>query len=403
MAVAGLRGTGDWGTDERPKNFREMILRRNPNGQAPLTALMSKMRKETTDDPEFSWWEEENNPVRLLVAGAVTTAQVTVTIDGGDAEDLVAGDVLLVETTETTAYSNEIIVVSSVTSATVFVVTRGQSGTTAGTIADNSYLTKIGNVFAEGTDAPEASSRNPTKYTNYTQIFKTVYELTGTAGETKVRTGDPLKNDKIRKMFDHSVTLEYAGLFGKPFETTGTNGKPKRFTGGLLHFLATAYAAGDTSCMTIWTTTPTEDEFLTAVYKVWDYEAAGAGNERIAFAGNGFLNSLNKLARDSTNTRINFNGTVTVYGMKLQEWVFPQGTLYVRSHPLMNVHGRFTNSAFVINPGGIRYRPLKNRDTKFKDNIQLPGEDSKKGMWQTESGFEFNHMKTMCYLGNFVK
>lgn len=26
MAVAGLRGTGDWAMDERPKNFREMIL-----------------------------------------------------------------------------------------------------------------------------------------------------------------------------------------------------------------------------------------------------------------------------------------------------------------------------------------------------------------------------------------
>jgi hypothetical protein len=42
MAIAGLRGTGDWGTDERPKNFREMILWRNPNGQAPLTAIMAK-------------------------------------------------------------------------------------------------------------------------------------------------------------------------------------------------------------------------------------------------------------------------------------------------------------------------------------------------------------------------
>ena len=55
MAFAGLRGTGDWGTDERPKNFREMILWRDPNGQTPLTALMSKMRSEATDDPEFSW------------------------------------------------------------------------------------------------------------------------------------------------------------------------------------------------------------------------------------------------------------------------------------------------------------------------------------------------------------
>ena len=65
MAVAGLRGTGDWATDERPKNFREMILWRNPNGMAPLTALLSKMKSESTDDPEFAWYEEELNALRL--------------------------------------------------------------------------------------------------------------------------------------------------------------------------------------------------------------------------------------------------------------------------------------------------------------------------------------------------
>ena len=40
--VAGLRGSGDWGTDERPKNFREGILRFNPRGTAPIFALTSK-------------------------------------------------------------------------------------------------------------------------------------------------------------------------------------------------------------------------------------------------------------------------------------------------------------------------------------------------------------------------
>lgn len=54
-AIAGLRGTGDWATDERPKNFREYILFRNPNGTAPLFAMTAKMKKETVDDPEFSW------------------------------------------------------------------------------------------------------------------------------------------------------------------------------------------------------------------------------------------------------------------------------------------------------------------------------------------------------------
>ena len=36
MAILGIRGIGNWGADERPKNFRETILRRRtPNGSAP--------------------------------------------------------------------------------------------------------------------------------------------------------------------------------------------------------------------------------------------------------------------------------------------------------------------------------------------------------------------------------
>ncbi len=43
---AGIRGTGSFGTDERPQDFREMILWNAPNGSAPLFALMAKMKKE---------------------------------------------------------------------------------------------------------------------------------------------------------------------------------------------------------------------------------------------------------------------------------------------------------------------------------------------------------------------
>lgn len=400
MAVAGLRGTGDWGTDERPKNFREMILWANPAGRAPLTALMSKMKTESVDDPEFSWWEEELNPIRLLTNGVVTTVTwTTITVDGGDAEDLVVGDVLLVEKATTTGYTNEILRVTQVNSATEFLVERGAANTTAAAIPDNSYLLKIGSAFAEGTAAPEASTRNPTKFSNYTQIFKTVYEITETARVTNTRTGDPVKNDKKRKMFDHSVALEHAFLFGKKYETVGSNGKPLRYTGGLMEFLAAGYTANVAETIqTIASNTTDEDLILDALYQMWDYSTEVSGDERIGFCGNGFLNLLNKLAKNSSSTRINYNGTVNVYGMKLQEWIMPQGTVYLRTHPLMNVNTRYANGAFFVDPGGIRYRPLKGRDTGFKDNIQNNDEDSKKGRWLTEAGVEFNHLKTMRYI-----
>lgn len=403
-AVAGLRGTGDWGTDERPKNFREMILWRDPNGEAPLTALSAKMRKDPTDDPEFNWWEEDLGIIRLTTTGTTTTGQTTINfIPTDDAQLLAVSDVCLVEKTEATgAYTNEFVKVSAIASATQITATRGVANTTAATIASGTNITRIGSAFGEGTTSPDAASKNPTKYSNYCQIHKTSYRLTNTAKKTYARTGDALKNDKKRKMFDHAVGIEWTGLFGKPFETTDSNGKPLRYSGGFLHYAVAAYTAGFTHCHKVWTTTPTEDELLEAVYKIWNYNAMGAGNERIVFCGNGFLNSLNKLARNSSSTQIKFEDTIRVYGMELKKWVFPQGNLYFRTHPVLNRHGRYTSSAMILNPAGIRWRSLRDRDTKMEDNIQAPDADEQKGQWITEVGFEFNHMPTMAYLGNFV-
>jgi len=390
-SIAGLRGTLNWGTDERPKNFRETILWRNPNGSAPLTALMARMKSESVNDPEFSWWEEELNAIRVTMdsTGASATSTAFGLVSGG--LDLVAGDVLLVEKTEVAVYSNELVYVSSVTDDTTIVCKRAQAGTTGAVTGVSANLTKIGNIYEEGSLSPDTSTRNPTKVTNFCQIFKTAYSITETAKNTFARTGDALKNDKKRKMFDHSVALEFAWLFGISYEdTSGT--KPKRFTGGLREKITTN--------VKIYTTSPTEDDFLEQTYKVFDYDAGTAGNERIVLAGNGFLNNLNKLARNSSSTRVNFDGSIKAYGMQLQRWILPQGTLYVRTHPLMNTHAKFTNSAFIIDPSAIVYRYM--RDTKMQDNIQANDSDSQKGQWLTEAGVEIRHEKTMAYLGNFV-
>jgi hypothetical protein len=395
-AVAGLRGTGDWGTDERPKNFREMILWRRPNGRAPLTALLSKTSSKKIDDPEFSHWEEELNAIRVQLDGVgLAAASTTATIVAGNAQDLVAGDVLMVESAITSAYSHEIVVVSSVTNSTTFVIKRGQAGSSAAATGVSAFLTKIGNVYEEGSLSPDATTRNPTKIMNLVQIFKTAYRVTETAKLTRARTGNVLANDRRRKMFDHSVALELAFLFGKRHETTGPQGKPLRFTGGLLFMLST-YAS---TRIVAFTTTPTESTLLDAVYPIWDYET-DAGNERIVFAGNGALNSLNKLAKNSTSTRINFNGVVKEYGMRLDRWVFPQGDLFVRTHPLFNTHGRFTNDILIIDPSALEYRYI--RDTKEQKNIQANDADEEKGQWLTEAGLQPAHLKTMMWIHNFV-
>lgn len=404
--IAGLRGTGtaQWATDERPKNFREMILWRDPNGVAPMTALMSKMSSESVDDPEFAWYEEELAPVRIQVSAAATTGEAAVAISilgSFTALDLVASDILLIEKLEGTTFGFEIVeVTSNPTASNSLAITRGSAGTAANTatIASSTWLLKIGSAFEEGDVSPKAASRTPTKQFNFTQIFKTSYNLTNTVLETRFRTGDPLKNDKKRKMFDHSEALDFAFMFGFRHETTGAGGMPKRYTGGLYQFLASHYNATNTPTIKIWTTTAvTEQDILDATYKMFDYGHTGAGNERIGLCGNGFLNYLNKIVLASGSTRINYDGTINFFGMELARWRLPQGTLYLRTHPLMNVHSRFTNGAFWINPAAIKYRYVKNRDTKFQDNIQANDADQRKGMWIGELGAEWHHLRSMLY------
>ncbi len=409
-AVAGLRSTGDFGTDERPKNFREMIMFRNPNGASPIFALSSRAKKRTTDDPEFSWWDEPNVNVRLQASASHGSSETTINVDSTDpsssdaaaqwglATHLKPGDLLRVEKTETTTHDDEIIKVTQVLSTTQFVVERGVAGSTAGTIANDAWLTLMGSAYAEGTPAPQAVSRNPIKYNNYTQIFKDTYELTGTADETTYRTGNAWSNDKKRKTFDHARGIEWSILYGQKFETTGSNGKPLRYMGGLRDFIP----ASRTKIWAGTAGTATVNLMLDALYPMFDYETGG-GDERLGFCGNDYLNTFNKMIAADTNSDINYVGPVKVFGFEFMRFRMPQGSIYLRSHPLMNVHGKYTSSAFFMDMDSFRYVAMKNRDTKSKDDVQAKDEDVRRGFYQTECSIQVDRGGlTMAYHGNFI-
>lgn len=411
-AVAGLRGTGDWSAGQRPLSWREYILWRDPNGQAPLQALMARMASERPTDPEFNWFEEQLDQAIVTTSGAITSETTIPIVSGG--KHLVEGDLLLVQLTQSDAnYDIELLEVTGHTGGsedTSIVVARGARGTTQNNIAGATDLVRVGNAYEEGGMPPKSATRNPTKFNNYCQIFRTTYDLTKTVQVTKTRTGPEMENDKKRKLFDHSVSMELAYLWGVPFEETAgpVEGKPRRSTGGLRHYLQltkTADPVGSKHCVHDFGGTPTtEDDILEASYRMWDYRGQGGsrgGNQRIGLCGNGYLNELNKIARDSGSTRINFDGVLKTYGMNLQRWILPQGEIYVRTHPLLNTNTAWSHSAFFLHGGNLKDMAL--RPTKFDDSVEPKGKDSRMGEWLTESGCEFHHLKTMAYQFGIAK
>ena len=150
MAITGLRTTENFSPSEvRPKNWREGILLQYPNGAFARFALTSQMRKESTDDPEFNWFEKRLDARRLQVNGAVAnTTGTSITVDK-DALVVVAKTMLYVEAT------GEILFVSQdPASDTALTVTRGFAGSTAANIPDNAQLLVIGTGVEGGWNAP---------------------------------------------------------------------------------------------------------------------------------------------------------------------------------------------------------------------------------------------------------
>lgn len=405
--IAGLRGTGDWGTDERPKSFREKILFISPNGNAPIFGLTSKAGKHSVTDPEFAWWAESQTLTRLVASGAYVAGDTTITVLGvdpaagsmtalyGAATNLKPGDILLVEpATDNATYNQEFIEVDSVLSDTQFVARRGAGGSTPGAIANGGGLTLIGSAYAEGTAAPRAVSRNPVKFKNYVQIFKDSYEITGTADNTTARTGPAWSNDKKRKMFDHSKSIEMAFLFGRQAEVTGDNGKPKRFMGGLREFIPAANT-------TVFGSAVTAASFSDALAPAFNFDVGG-GDTRIAFCGNFARTEIGKVIQGTTAVKIELGNIVKVFGIDFQEFILPMGRVLLKSHPLLSQHPLYRKSMFVLDFAAIKYTTQKGRpDAKVTDDVQLKDEDVRRGFIQSDASLMVDGGGlSLAYLGN---
>jgi len=394
-AALGLRGTGAFSTtgtpgpsDQRPKNWREMMLMLFPNGEMPLTALLSKLATQNTDDPEFNWWEKGLPTQRTLIDfGAGYAAGITA-MEVDDATMFKAGHVVLVERT------NEIMfIVSDPTTATGIVVVRGKGEVAAAAILDDDALLIIGTVHEEGADSPNIVTYSPTKVFNYTQIFRTTLGMTRTAKKTRLswdRTG-PYREAKREALQLHGIEMEKAFFFGQRKEEIGPNGQPRRTTRGARTFITTN-ALTDADTDGVWG----EADFSRVFESVFRY----GSSEKLAFCGSTAIGVFTSWAKLGLNTTINMEPTSTTYGMKIAHILTPFGDLYLKSHPLMSDHPVYRKDCVILDLQFLKYRYID--DTTFKKNIQAPGVDSAKDEFLTEAGLEMWHEKAHSKLTNMV-
>lgn len=411
----GMRGTGDWVTDQRPLNWRDGILFLWPNGMAPLTAMMSRMSTQSTSDPQFHWWEK----TLATQAGAVTNVYTDALLASAYSSDTAAaGTTLYAKMAEATAEQireNHVVMlidksnasnnlqarvtasVKNGASSYVAFKTIKADGTGDGGLSDSDRILIIGSAHAEGAVIPDSVAYDPAKHFNYTQIFRTPLEITRTARKTALRTGDPKAEAKREALQLHSIEMEKAAIWGARSEGIGSNGKPLRTTRGIFENIETnaadnvfTYTSDSDFSGQAWTVGGMDwlNESLEQVFRY-------GRQTKLAFVGSGAMLGIQRLAE--ANGHINISPRQEVFGIKVTEWVTPFGSIMLKTHPLFSYEESYRNAMLLFEPEETMERSIDQTHYKKDDSEKKAGQfgfDGIKEEFLTEIGFEWHHALT---------
>ena len=401
-AINGMRGTGEFGTDFRPKNYRELFTLLEPNGNAPLNAMLAMGSSSSTNDPEYKNFRDALPERRVTVhatGGSAPASDTGMTIIGDDNKFVVPGTILV------NSGTGEVMRVTGSTAGTVtiggvevakndLVTVRNVGSSTTSNTSDNDVLFIAGHAAAEGSSTPTPVSFDASVEFNYTQIFRTAFSVSNTLNATYLRTGNKEDEQRTKALKLHMSDIERAMIFGKRSETDGGTSAPLRTTGGLISNITTKKDGKADYATVNGNGVITEAQFdQLLIEEIFKY----GSNQKIAFVGPrvaGLLQQIGKNRFQPTQVQ----GT---YGVNLTRYQTFAGDLLVHLHPQFRQLSHMRDSMLVVDFPDLEYRHLDGRDTQLLENRQNNDEDLVKHEYLSECGLEMKQDLTHAYITNW--
>lgn len=440
-------------------NNRRRIFYSYPNGTAPLTGFLSLGDSDQTPESTFGWYEKRweqlgtttatgptSNNV-FYTAGTTTSVGTTFTPTAGTKYRIYVADAgkwqqddmvkihrlplasgqtessFRVVATDTTVNANFI--------EAICVMTANAAVTNNAASVVGLPVLYSGSAFAEGSRSRTGRTEFPTLISNNTQIFKTAFEMTRNAMKAPLlydKTGDyktQLKTNGIRHMegMEWSFLLGDRGLTQDTDPDTGATVR-RTYLGGLLWYLkqwelGSTGNGGAFDYRTNATNLIANNDYIANPDKRIIRLQGGTVNrdtfnaiEALPFAktnstefcklclcGPGYLAKVNAM----------YEKQIVKYEMREEQfkgWNFQVtqrsgllGEIYYKQHPLFSVaNSPFRDSAFYIDLGYIKYRPLTDSDTDVQQMIQLPDADKRKDQFLTEAGLELPYPEAHMFV-----
>lgn len=365
------------------RSFAGTILRRRPNGNAPLfgmTALTGNSHAKASTHGYFS--------KTMVFSRVVLTAQslaASGSFTAADTAGLVKGMVLQ------NLRTNENIRVLTVPSATTFTATRAYGRIAAADANNADVFVAIGSSHEEGSPRPTARSIQAVYVSNYTQIWRNAWALTDTARASYAEQGYNNLAESRRDCMDfHSIDIEASLFFGQPYMSV-YNGQPIHATQGIVDAVK-QYAPDNVDAAGA---TTSYDDIVDMILPAWKYSTdIGDPTTRVAFCDTQAMRVMQDIGRQYGE--VTLTQKETAYGMVFSEFRFFKGRLMLKEHPLFNGIGVAPGTMVVVDVPAVKLAYMDGRKTiqeSYKpstggSNEMGNGVDAQGGSITTEAAVE---------------
>jgi len=349
---AGIFNTTKNPTELNARSFAGTILRRQPNGGAPLfgmTSMTGKSRAKSSTHGYFSKTMEFSRVV-LTAQAAADAATLAVVSTAG----IVPGHVLH------NAATGENIRVTAVNSAQQLAVTKGFGRIVGAIVANGATLVVVGSAYEEGSARPTPRSIAPVYAQNFTQIFRNAWALTDTARSSYSEMGySNIAENQRDCMTFHSTDIESAILFGQAkMDTSGS--QPLHATQGIIDAVR-QYAPTNVEALT---SAIDYDDLVDLVEPAFKYATdLGDQKTRVAFVDAVAMKTLQKIGKEYADV-ITMTQRESSFGMAFTEFRFYKGRLMLLEHPLLSGLNMTNGMMVIVDVPAVKLAYMDGRNAK---------------------------------------
>ena len=357
MSTAGIFNSSNVSPNQVAGSFSGMILKKMPNGNAPLFALSSMLKRKTIQHHRHVFGAKDFQYPELQLTSSLPPAA-----PGSITTISVANAALVIPNQLFAVFGGEQVLVVNVPNDTTVVVQRGIGGVISPVpLPPGTILTLVGNAHEEASLRPQAVATHGYEMENITQIFRNTWAISGTVAAEMMKMGEhPKVSNRAEAAMRHAMDIEMSIWFGRKYSGV-MNGQPFRIMSGFFEFMS-QYAPNNISVAGTQTTYNQLEEMLAPAFSI--KTDLTNQNDRVLFVGSTALKVLNRLGREFGQVQMSMNETS--FGMRFTRFKTYNGEFIIMEHPLFNLNQEWSRMAVALDLSSFTVCYLEGRDTNHK-------------------------------------